>query len=64
MARKGPPEQAKHFRHEDHEHAAHQQEAGFGHAKPSSKNKASATDRPGKTRYPGSATPKGPRRGQ
>jgi hypothetical protein len=64
MARKGPPEQAKHFRHEDHEHATHQQETSLGHTKPSAKNKASATDRRGKTRYSGSATPRGPRRGQ
>ena len=65
MARKGPPEQAKHFKHDDHEHAAHQQEAAHEHAQEGLADaKAGARKQKGKARYPGSTTPRGPSRGQ
>ena len=67
MARneKGPPDQAKHFQHDDHAHAAHQEDAAHDHAqKPSSEPKGSATDPTGKTIHPAETTPKGPSKGQ
>jgi hypothetical protein len=61
--RKGPPEQAKHFKHDDPEHAAHQREAARGRAgKP--RSAASTGKNPRKPYHPGSSTPKGPSRGQ
>jgi hypothetical protein len=63
--RKGPPEQAKHFAHDDHEHAAHQQEAAHAPpTKPQSQAKGSTGSRAGKPGHPGDTAPRGPRRGQ
>jgi hypothetical protein len=61
--RKGPPEQAKHFKHDDPEHAAHRQEAARGRSgKPSSDAGTGKNLR--KPSHPGNTTPRGPSRGQ
>lgn len=63
--RKGPPEQAKHFARDDHEHAAHHQETAHAPPpKPPGQAKGSASRRAGKPGHPGDAAPRGPRRGQ
>jgi hypothetical protein len=63
--RKGPPDQAKHFQHDDHEHAAHQEEVPRGHAqKPGQDLKKGGKGQPPKTGHPMERTPKGPRKGQ
>jgi hypothetical protein len=57
--RKGPPRQAEHFGHDDHEHAAHKEEASPG------RGAARDTKKPArKTSHPVQSTPKGPSRGQ
>jgi len=65
MARnhKGPPQQAKHFRHEDHAHAARQEEASHGHAQkrgPGTERDENAQN----TDHPTERTPRGPSKGQ
>ena len=63
--RKGPPQQAKHFKAEDHAHAAHQQDASRGHAqKPGYGIKGNGTSETRKTGHPVDRTPKGPSKGQ
>jgi len=67
MARnhKGPPRQAKHFRREDHAHAAHQQDASHGHAQePGHDVKRDPKGQARKPDHPVERTPKGPSRGQ
>jgi hypothetical protein len=63
--RKGPPDQAKHFQHDDHEHAAHQEEASHGqgqtHRPRSDEDRNSGVP---KTGHPMEITPKGPSKGQ
>ena len=58
--RKGPPRQAEHFGHDDHEHAAHKEEASPGQAQHPGRVKKPAR----KTDHPVQSTPKGPSRGQ
>jgi hypothetical protein len=67
MARnsRGSQHQAKHFQPDDHEHAAHQEQASHGrgnmpgrHVEKHSKKQAVRTG------YPGDSAPKGPRKGQ
>ena len=60
---KGPPEQSKHFRHDDHEHAAHQQEASRGHER---KRGGDVPEKEGNghTSSPRDTTPRGPSKGQ
>jgi len=63
--RKGPPQQAKHFRHEDHAHAAHQEESSHGHTQksgPSTERKEKSKAR--KTDHPMERTPRRPSKGQ
>jgi hypothetical protein len=63
--RKGPPDQAKHFKHDDHAHAAHQEEASHGHApKPHAETDESKNPAATKDGHPIDTTPKGPSRGQ
>lgn len=57
--RKGPPRQAEHFGHDDHEHAAHQEETSHGRAVTRDVKKPVR-----KTAHPVQSTPKGPSRGQ
>jgi len=67
MARnsKGPPQQAKHFKTEDHAHAAHQQDASRGHAqKPGHGIKDDETSEARRVGHPVELTPKGPSKGQ
>ncbi len=67
MARdpKGPPDQAKHFQHDDHAHAAHQENAAHRPApKPGADAEGSASDPTGKTVHPAGTTPKAPSKGQ
>jgi len=64
--RKGSPHQAKHFQHEDHAHAAHQEEASHGHAqKPGRGIKEDGkSSEARKVNHPVERTPKGPSRNQ
>ena len=63
--RKGPPAQAKHFAHDDHQHVAHQEDTAKDHTQENrAKAKGDAGKRAGKSRYPGASTPRGPSRGQ
>jgi hypothetical protein len=63
--RKGPPDQAKHFQHDDHAHAAHQEEASRGHAeKRRSDGEESEKRGTVKKDHPAGYTPKGPSKGQ
>ena len=62
---KGPPDQAKHFKHDDHAHAAHQADAAHHPApKPSLEPEAEGSDAAGKSVHPVSTTPKAPSKGQ
>jgi hypothetical protein len=63
--RKGPPHQAKHFQPEDHEHAAHQEEALHGAMQ--EPGRGTEMDRKSpvrKTGHPMERTPRGPSKGQ
>jgi hypothetical protein len=63
--RKGPPDQAKHFQHDDYAHAGHQEAASHGHApKSHSASDESQTHGTVKKDHPVETTPKGPSRGQ
>ena len=63
--RKGPPDQAKHFEHDDHAHAAHQQEASHGDAQKPRTGTSEDGDTPGgKTVHPAESTPRSPSKGQ
>jgi hypothetical protein len=63
--RKGPQHQAKHFQPDDHEHAAHQEEASHGHAQePGHGARGDGKSQVGKTGHPMERTPKGPTKGQ
>jgi hypothetical protein len=63
--RKGPPQQAKHFRHEDHAHAAHQEVSSPGHAqKPGPGTEREEKTKTRNTDHPMERTPRGPSKGQ
>ncbi len=63
--RKGPPRQAEHFGHDDHEHAAHKEAASPGQAKHPGHGVTRDIKKPArKTDHPVQRTPKGPSRGQ
>lgn len=67
MARnsRGSQHQAKHFQPEDHEHAAHQEQASHGRGNVLRGNVAKHAGKPaGRTGYPADSAPKGPRKGQ
>ena len=60
---KGPPEQSKHFRHDDHAHAAHQQRAPREHER-KPEGDVPKKEGNGRTSNPRDATRRGPRKGQ
>ena len=63
--RKAPPQQAKHFRRDDHAHAAHQEETSHGHPQkpgPATEREEKSTAR--STDHPMERTPRGPSKGQ
>lgn len=63
--RKAPPRQAKHFRREDHAHAAHQEKASPGPAQhPDRKATQDVKQAARRIDHPVQRTPKGPSRGQ
>jgi hypothetical protein len=63
-SRKAPPNQAKHFLHDDHAHAARREEASHGHAQKIRAETEQSEKRPAKNGRPVDTTPKGPSRGQ
>lgn len=63
--RKGPPNQAKHFLHDDHAHSAHREEASHAQAQKIRAETEQSEKRPtGQNGRPADTTPKGPSRGQ
>jgi len=62
--RKGSEHQAKHFQPDDHEHAAHQEQASHGRGATGHAVKAVTKKQVGRNGYPVNTAPKGPRKGQ
>ena len=63
-SRKAPPNQAKHFLHDDPAHAAHREEVSHGHAQKIRAETDQSEKRATKNGRPIDTTPKGPSRGQ